>query len=110
LNIRFKEEFLDHQIFLASTPDGRGVNEEKLLSTTGLSEFKRRALYAGYPENTMFYSWRRGAATNFDRIKGDRAATRAFMGHEASGQVFEQAYNNTNSHVDVLGIAPHEDQ
>ncbi|EPE34129.1 hypothetical protein GLAREA_07142 [Glarea lozoyensis ATCC 20868] len=60
--------------------------------------------------NSVFYAWRRGAATDIDRVIGDRNTTRGFMGHKTDGHAFEKSYNNANSDLDVLGIALHEDQ
>jgi hypothetical protein len=107
MKLTIKQDWLDKPIFLAGLPGGRGVKPDVPMNTPSLNQFfKLRAINAGYPAETSFYAWRRGAATNMDRAEGvSRETVRAFMGHTAGGTTFEDHYNNPAFDLDVNAIA-----
>jgi hypothetical protein len=111
MNITIKPEYLDKPVFLASVPGGRGLDTTgRPMTAMSLNDvFKRTTIAAGYPENTVFYAWRReiaaavNCATSMDTV-------RTVLGHDPAGRTFERSYNNPTLDVDVLAIALGEKQ
>jgi hypothetical protein len=69
LYLRIKPEFLDQPVFIAAAPGVRELNQGSLpaASRSLTANMKRRALVLRYPENSSFYSWKRGFAANVKR-------------------------------------------